>query len=88
MDPEMASNEIAYPSEETLARSEAFLYLPTDTNQLMDSLWLDVKTGDSEDTTAMMAVTIGVIVLALAAALIHSVRKKRKRARRCRYYKK
>ena len=88
MDPEMASNEIAYPSEETLARSEAFLYLPTDANQLMDSLWLNVKTGDSEDTTTMMAVTIGVIVLALAIALIHSVRKKRKRARRCRYYKK
>lgn len=88
MDPEMADNEIAYPSEETLARSEAFYYLPTDTNQLMDSLWLDVKTGDSEDTTVMMAVTIGVIVLALAIALVHSVRKKRKRARRCRYYTK
>ena len=54
----------------------------------MDSLWLDVKTGDSEDTTVMMAVTIGVIVLALAILLIHSLRKKRRRARRCRYYSK
>ena len=88
MDPEMASNDIAYPSTETLARSEAFLYLPTESNQLMDSLWLDVKTGDSEDTTVMMAVTIGVIVLALAILLIHSLRKKRRRARRCRYYSK
>ena len=88
MDPEMASNEIAYPSADTLARSEAFLYLPTESNQLMDSLWLDVKTGDSEDTTVMMAVTIGVIVLALAILLIHSLRKKGRRARRCRYYSK
>lgn len=88
MDPEMASNDIAYPSAETLSRSEAFLYLPTESNQLMDSLWLDVKTGDSEDTTVMMAVTIGVIVLALAILLIHSLRKKRRRARRCRYYSK
>lgn len=88
MDPEMASNDIAYPSTETLARSEAFLYLPTESNQLMDSLWLDVKTGDSEDTTVMMAVTIGVIVLALAILLIHSLRKKRRRARRCLYYSK
>ena len=88
MDPEMASNDIAYPSTETLARSESFLYLSTETNQLMDSLWLDVKTGDSEDTTVMMAVTIGVIVLALAILLIHSLRKKRRRARRCRYYSK
>ena len=88
MDPEVSSSEVAYPSAETLARSEAFLYLPTESNQLMDSLWLDVKTGDSEDTTMMMAVTIGVIVLALAILLIHSLRKKRRRARRCRYYSK
>lgn len=88
MDPEVSSSEVAYPSAETLARSEAFLYLPTESNQLMDSLWLDVKTGDSEDTTVMMAVTIGVIVLALAILLIHSLRKKRRRARRCRYYSK
>ena len=88
MDPVVSSSEIAYPSAETLARSEAFLYLPTESNQLMDSLWLDVKTGDSEDTTVMMAVTIGIIVLALAILLIHSLRKKRRRARRCRYYSK
>ena len=88
MDPEVSASDIAYPSDETLARSEAFLYLPTDVNQLMDSLWLDVKTGDSEDTTVMMAVTIGVIVLALAILLIHSVRKKKRKARRCRYYSK
>lgn len=88
MDPEVSSSEVAYPSAETLARSEAFLYLPTESNQLMDSLWLDVKTGDSEDTTVMMAVTIGIIVLALAILLIHSLRKKRRRVRRCRYYSK
>lgn len=88
MDPEVSSSEIAYPSDETLARSEAFLYLPTESNQLMDSLWLDVKTGDSEDTTVMVAVTIGVIVLALAVLLIHSVLRKRRKARRCRYYSK
>lgn len=88
MDPEVSSSEIAYPSDETLARSEAFLYLPTESNQLMDSLWLDVKTGDSEDTTVMMAVTIGVIVLALAILLLHSIWKKRRKARRCRYYSK
>ena len=88
MDPEVSSSEIAYPSDETLARSEAFLYLPTESNQLMDSLWLDVKTGDSKDTTAMMSVTIGVIVLALAILLLHSIRKKRRKARRCRYYSK
>ena len=88
MDPEVSSSDIAYPSAETLARSESFLYLPTESNQMMDSLWLDVKTGDSEDTTVMMAVTIGVIVLALAILLLHSMLKKKRKSRRCRYYSK
>ncbi len=88
MDPEMADNEIAYPDTETLSRSEAFMYLPAETNQEMDSLWLDVKTGDSDDTTVMMAVTLGIIALALIWLLGHSIRRKRKKARRCRYYSK
>lgn len=87
MDPETAASEIAYPSEETLSRAEAFVNLPTETSQEMDALWLEVKTGDSDDTAAMMAATIGLIVLALAILLIHSVRKKRKKARRCRYFR-
>ena len=52
MDPEMAENEIAYPSAETLANSESFLYLPQETNQLMDSLWLEVKTGGGSKPTS------------------------------------
>ena len=44
MEPETLSSEIAYPSEEVLSRGEAFQYLDTASTQLMDSLWLEVKT--------------------------------------------
>lgn len=81
MDPEVAGSPIAYPTAETLARSESFLYLPAQTNQLMDALWLEVKTGGNNSTTGLIvaAVVIVAIVVVLAA---HSLRKKRRKARR------
>ncbi len=44
MDQEMATSEIAYPSPETLAKGTTFLFLPAETNQLMEELWLQAKT--------------------------------------------
>lgn len=83
MDPDTAASEIAYPSAETLARSESFLFLPQEITQLMDSLWLDVKTGGSSDTP--MIVTTVVFALALVIWLsVSSILKKRRKARRCR----
>lgn len=45
MDPEMASNPVAYPDNETLARGEAFVALSDDAQQLMDNLFNEVKAG-------------------------------------------
>jgi spermidine/putrescine transport system substrate-binding protein len=81
MDPEVAESDIAYPSEETLARAENFLYLPAETNQLMDSLWLEVKTGSSSNTMLIVAAVV-VVVAVIAVLVIFSIRKKKKKARR------
>jgi spermidine/putrescine transport system substrate-binding protein len=81
MDEEVAQSEIAYPSAETLARSENFLYLPAETNQLMDSLWLEVKTGGSSNTTLIIAAVVVVLVV-LAALVLLTLRKKKRKARR------
>jgi spermidine/putrescine transport system substrate-binding protein len=81
MDEEVAQSEIAYPSAETLARSENFLYLPAETNQLMDSLWLEVKTGGSSNTTLIIAAVVVVLVV-LAALVLLTIRKKKRKARR------
>ena len=43
LDPEMAESEVSYPPSEVIANGESFLYLDDETNQLMDSLWLEAK---------------------------------------------
>lgn len=44
MDPEVADSEIAYPDEAILARAQSFLPLSDEVTQMMDSLWLEVRT--------------------------------------------
>lgn len=76
MDPDVAQNEVAYPSEETLARGQSFLPLSDDATQLLDSLWLEVKTsGDISGYLVGFGVAAAVIaVLCLTVSL-----RKRKR---------
>lgn len=81
MDPEVANNPVAYPDEETLSRGSSFLALPTESTQLMDSLWLTVKTagGDTDFYLWSSAIVLVAVVVLLAAL---KVRKKRRIARR------
>jgi len=81
MDPEVAESEIAYPDEETLSRSESFNALPTETSQLMDSLWLSVKTSGSETTGYLIAAAI-LVGGSLFLTTFLKLRRQRKIARR------
>ena len=81
LDEETAENEVIYPSEETLASGEMFLYLPVEANQQMDQLWLSVKT--SSDNTRMYLTIGAVLVVAVAALTIFfKIRRRRRIARR------
>ena len=86
MDPETAESDIAYPSEETLSRGEAFLYLDQETTHLMDSLWLEVKTEGETDYTPIIGISVTVL---LAAVYLtgRGVRDRRRRANRCKKWK-
>ena len=44
LDDDVKNNEIAYPSDEVLDRCEFFQHLPKDINQLMQDLWVEIKT--------------------------------------------
>lgn len=74
MDPETAASDIAYPSEETLSRGEAFLYLDQKTTHLMDSLWLEVKTEGETDYTPIIGISATVL---LAGRVSHGPRRER-----------
>ena len=81
MDPDLANSEVAYPSEEVMANSESFLALPIESSQLMDSLWLSVKTSGSETTGYLIA---GAFLVAIAVFLttFFKLRRRRRLARR------
>ena len=81
MDPEVAESEIAYPDEETLSRSESFNALPTETSQLMDSLWLSVKTSGNETTTYLIAGAV-LVAAAIFLTVFVKLRRRRRLARR------
>ena len=86
MDPAMAESDIAYPSAEVLSNGTAFSYLDIDTNQLMDSLWLEVKTQGGVDSYAIISMAVVAAGL-LAYFVIHNIRKKKRIANRCKKWK-
>ena len=81
MDPAVAESEVAYPDAGTLSRGESFSALPTETSQLMDSLWLSVKTSGSDVTAYLIGGAI-LIGCAIAITVYMKLRRKRKLARR------
>jgi len=81
MDPETAESPIAYPDTATLANSTSFVFLSAETNQLMDDLWLSVKT-DGAPSTLLYVIIIAVVVVAAAVVLLLLKKKKRKYRRK------
>lgn len=86
MDPDVAENSIAYPDEQTLSRGSSFTSLSLTGTQEMNSLWLTVKTADSA-TTVYLILTIAAIALVVFLWLFFKVRRKHRKARRCRKWK-
>lgn len=81
MDLEVANDPVAYPDAETLSRGSSFLALPTESTQLMDSLWLTVKTAGG-NTSFYLWSSSAVLILVVGLLTIAKIRKKRRIARR------
>ncbi|MGI5970863.1 MAG: ABC transporter substrate-binding protein [Oscillospiraceae bacterium] len=80
MSEETAQSGIAYPSDEVLSRAESFTYLPEEATQLMDSLWLEVKTsGGSGYTAYIVGACVALVVIVLLS--LYSMQKKKRRRR-------
>lgn len=85
MDPAMTESDIAYPDSETLSRGQTFNSLSTSGTQLMNELWLGVKTSDNVLVTYLI-VTGAAIILVAALWLYLKLRRRRQLRRRCRSY--
>ena len=86
MDPEAAQNPVAYPSQDVLSRGVAFRALTEDGTRQLNDLWLMVKTADST-TTFYVILTAVAVALVVFLWLFFKVRKRRRKARRCRAWK-
>lgn len=83
LDPEIAENPIFYPSEEILANTQVFTDLPDDINLLLDDLWVQVKTGGSDDTILLVVVLVGFALL-YVGVLVYKKTKDRREQRAAR----
>lgn len=82
MDESLTSSDIAYPDSETLSLGQTFNSLSEEGTQLMNSLWLSVKTSDN--VLARYLIITGVaIVLVILLWLGLKIRRRRRIRRRC-----
>ena len=84
-DPEMLEDEVLYPPAEVLAKGEAFHALSTEGTQLMNTLWLSVKTQENV-LGKYLILTGGALVVCIGLYLFFHIRKKRLRKKRGTYY--
>ena len=81
MDEELASSDIAYPDDEVLSNTERFKHLSSETNQLMDDLWISiVRTNELTLSfwVVLFIICVGVLILVFRNMYI---RQKRAQAR-------
>ena len=86
LDEEVTTSPVAYPDDETLARSESFVALSVEATQSMNDLWLSVKT-DGANTTLYLALTIAAIGAVIVFFTVSGAVRRRKKARRCRKWR-
>ena len=82
MDPEVTSSPVAYPDDETLARTESFGALSTQATQMMNDLWLNVKTTGS-NTTLYIVISVVAVLAVAAVFIVMNARRRLKKSRRC-----
>lgn len=83
MEEYLAESEVIYPDESILAKGESFLFLPAETNRLMDTLFMEARiTGQNsdigEDSPSALPVILTFAGLAVAAVILFLPKRKRK----------
>ena len=77
LDPDAVANPIYYPDQDVLDRPEVFVNLPSETSNLLDTLWAEVKMGGPGQSAVLIAIIL--VFLAVYIAIIIWKKQKRKR---------
>lgn len=78
LDDDLKYSEIAYPSDEVMAKAEVFDTLPDEVNSALDSQWSEMKSYDAEGSGWMILISLA---LALALSAFNIWRKVRRKWR-------
>ncbi len=63
---ELTESKIFYPDDELLEKTEIFVNLPTETAELLDTLWAEVKMGGPGESAVLVAIILGFLALYIA----------------------
>ncbi len=77
LDEEILNSPIIYPATEVIGKAEEFLHLSDETNKLLDALWTEIRTNDTNFLNWAMPLLL--LVAIVAAFVIISLRKRRKK---------
>ena len=82
MDEYLAESDVIYPDQSILDKGVSYLFLPAETNRLMDNLFLEVRISgqqtEEEEEPSALPVILTLSGLAVAAALLFLPKRKRK----------
>ncbi len=74
---DMRSSSIIYPPESILEKSETYVDLPQDISLQVDALWAQVKMGGPGQTTTLIAVLIGFLLVYIGIVVFKKIKRKR-----------
>jgi spermidine/putrescine transport system substrate-binding protein len=83
MDEFLAESEVIYPDQSILDKGVSYLFLPAETNRLMDNLFLEIRisgqqTAEEEEETSALPVILTLSGLGAAAIFLFLPKRKRK----------
>jgi spermidine/putrescine transport system substrate-binding protein len=74
---ETQENVIVYPPANIIQHSETYVNLPEDTSLLVDTLWAQVKMGGAGQTTTLIAVLAGFLLVFIGIVVYKKIKRKR-----------
>jgi spermidine/putrescine transport system substrate-binding protein len=74
---EMRDSDIFYPPESIIKNSEVYVNLPEDVSLQVDALWAQVKMGSPGQTTTLVLVLVGFLLVYIAAVVFKKVKRRR-----------
>lgn len=80
LDEEITSNQIAYPSEETMKKMEFFEALPTELNRAMDDQWKTILSDDASFSFWLVPVLLVLGVIFSVVIVLRKAAKKRRQS--------